>query len=558
MHGKFSVDFVVPKVQRGDVIVTATNAVAESASAMFTVINTPPVATDVQTITEEDTATDITLTASDKNGDPLTFAIHENPHGGVLSGSPSRGTVTYAPNSNFSGPDSFTFKASDGSADSNTATVTITVGSSNDPPMTADQSVTVNEDEQTSIALAASDPDNDPLTFSVVAGPSRGALTGSGSNLAYKPQDNYFGYDSFTFKANDGRLDSNVSVVNIFVAAVDDPPSVGSVSATIIEGHSAAVTLTANDVDSDSVVFAISGAPDHGRLDAVMQTGLMSATVVYHPNPDYSGSDSFTFKASDGSLDSSVATASLAIEAAASPPQNVPPAPAPAPVPIREEPQPPSSRQVDLSDTLATQDTVSPDATIVPSAPAEPETPQAEIASATGNENPPASLPSMWLVTGALVGTGAVGAFLAYRRIRAQKPAEVQKEPTVPPQPEPATHQTAVMNEARRVFSLLSDERSKAARNHVFEVAFAGAPADARYESNRALLKEQFGQISRSVMSDPLLNAMFLDSFAEVAIKVWRALAKEEPGSPDLEPVAALGREAEKYWAEHDREPIVI
>lgn len=654
MNGRFDdVDFDVPKIPRGDVVVTATNSVGDSASATFTVINTPPVAADAQVTAEEDTATAIALAASDENGDPLTFAILENPHGGVISGSASEGAVTYTPNSNFSGPDSFTFKASDGSADSNTATVSITVGTANDPPVTADQGVTVNEDEQTSIALAASDSDGDPLTFSVVSGPSHGALTGSAPNLAYKPQDNYFGSDSFTFKANDSRADSNISTVNIAVAAVDDPPSAGSASATLVEDYSTTVTLTANDPDSNSVVFAISSPPDHGRLDALTQTSSMSATVTYHPNPDYSGSDSFTFtandgtlgsnvataaitvspvndapvlsdlsqslnqgsatltltgtdpdttalafsivrgptkgtlgavantgshtatvvytpydgqsgpdsfmfKASDGSLDSNVATASLTINAAAPPPQNTPPAPVPAPNPSPEEPQSPSRRQVDVSDTLAVQDSASSDATIVPSTPAEPATPQAEITSGSENENPPASIPSMWLVVGAIAGVGAAGAFLAYRRFWAQKPLEVPEQPVAPDPPGPAIHQTAVMNEARRIFSLLGDERSKAARKQVFDVAFAGAPANTRYESDRALLKEHFGQISQSVMSDPLLNAMFMDSFAEVAIKVWRALAKEEPGNPDLEPVAALGREAEKYWAEHDRGPIVV
>jgi hypothetical protein len=164
----------------------------------------------------------------------------------------------------------------------------------------------------------------------------------------------------------------------------------------------------------------------------------------------------------------------------------------------------------------------------------------------------------VWLLSGVIAAAGAAGAFLAYRRPWAQKPAE-NPEPPSPPSPRGSSlQQTAVMKEAHRIFSMLGDERSKAAREHVYEVAFAGAPAGADYESDRELLKQQFTQISGAVMSDPLLNAMFMDSFAEVAIKVWRALAKGSPGDPGLEPVELLGKEAEKYWAEHDREPIVV
>jgi PKD repeat protein len=95
--------------------------------------NTPPVAEDQSVTTDEDTSCGITLTATDADGDALTYAIVDGPANGSLTGDAP--DLTYAPNADFSGEDSFTFKANDGEADSNIATVTITVIEINDPPV---------------------------------------------------------------------------------------------------------------------------------------------------------------------------------------------------------------------------------------------------------------------------------------------------------------------------------------------------------------------------------------------------------------------------------------
>ena len=119
--------------------------------------------------------------------------------------------LTYTPKANYYGSDSFTFKANDGVADSNTATVSIKVDSVNDKPVVSGQSLSVNEDETVTITLQGSDEDKDDLTFTVLSQPKNGALSGTGANLTYTPKANYYGSDSFTFKANDGVADSNTA-----------------------------------------------------------------------------------------------------------------------------------------------------------------------------------------------------------------------------------------------------------------------------------------------------------------------------------------------------------
>src|SRR5205807_5061358 len=104
-------------------------------------------------------------------------------------------------------PDSFTFKANDGTVDSSAATVSLTVTAVNDAPVAADQAVTTAEDTAKAIVLTASDVEGDPLTYAIVAGPAHGTLSGVAPTVTYTPAANYNGADSFTFKANDGTVD---------------------------------------------------------------------------------------------------------------------------------------------------------------------------------------------------------------------------------------------------------------------------------------------------------------------------------------------------------------
>ena len=95
-------------------------------------VNDPPAADDEVATTDEDTPVDITLAATDAEGDALTYTIVSGPQHGTLSGTGA--TRTYVPDPDYNGLDSFAFKANDGAADSNTATVVITVNPVNDAP----------------------------------------------------------------------------------------------------------------------------------------------------------------------------------------------------------------------------------------------------------------------------------------------------------------------------------------------------------------------------------------------------------------------------------------
>src|SRR5207302_316194 len=147
--------------------------------------------------------------------DPLTATVVSGPTHGTLTLN-MNGGFTYTPAPNYNGADSFTYKAHDGAADSDVATVSITVNPVNDAPVAVNDSYSTNEDTTLMMAapaLLANDPavDLDPLTAIVVSGPTHGTLTlNTNGSLSYTPAANYSGTDSFTYKANDGTANSNV------------------------------------------------------------------------------------------------------------------------------------------------------------------------------------------------------------------------------------------------------------------------------------------------------------------------------------------------------------
>ena len=271
------------------------------------------VATAQSRTTAEDTAVQITLAGTDADGDALTYAIATQPAHGTLS-SVVGDKVTYTPDANYSGPDSFTFKASDASASSAAATVSLTVTAANDAPTASAQSRTTAEDTAVQITLAGTDADGDTLTYAIATQPAHGTLSSVvGDKVTYTPDANYSGPDSFTFKASDASASSAPATVSLTVTAANDAPTASAQSRTTAEDTAVQITLAGTDADGDTLTYATATQPAHGTLSSVV-----GDKVTYTPDANYSGPDSFTFKASDASASSAPATVSLTVTAAAS------------------------------------------------------------------------------------------------------------------------------------------------------------------------------------------------------------------------------------------------
>jgi hypothetical protein len=176
---------------------------------------------NMQVTVQEDTNIVITLSASDEDSSSLTFQIVSPPLYGTLGEikpyDESSAHVTYSPSANFNGTDSFAAKASDTRYESETATITITVLPVQDKPVAHDAQSTTKQGQPLSVSLTGSDPDGDALTYTLESRPTHGTLVGSPPDLTYLPSDDYRGWDSFTFKVNDGTVDSNVARIEIKV-----------------------------------------------------------------------------------------------------------------------------------------------------------------------------------------------------------------------------------------------------------------------------------------------------------------------------------------------------
>lgn len=270
----------------------------------------------------------------DLDVDPLTAVLVSGPVNGVLALN-ADGSFVYTPNTEFHGIDSFTYRASDGAANSTIATATINVLSVNDAPTANNDTYNVNEDQSLTVPVAGalgndSDVDGDPITAALVSGPSRGALTFNvDGSFSYTPNANFQGIDSFTYRADDGTA-SQLATVTINVNPVNDPPTATDGSFAIDNDQTlvlAAPGLLASavDIDADLLALTIVTLPANGTL-----AWNADGSITYTPDATFNGTDVFTYTASDGGLVSNLATVTIDVRSAIVPlpPSAVVPTPA--------------------------------------------------------------------------------------------------------------------------------------------------------------------------------------------------------------------------------------
>ncbi|MDQ7744962.1 tandem-95 repeat protein [Hydrogenophaga pseudoflava] len=299
-----------------------------------TPVNDPPVPGDAtdpdwnatdgryEVSTPEDTPRTGVITATDLDADTLGFTEQTGPAHGSLALDPDTGDWTYTPDADYVGNDSFVVSVSDGHGGSVDVTVLVTVTPVNDPPVPGDAldpdwnatdgryEVSTPEDTPRTGAITATDLDADTLGFTEQTGPAHGSLTLDASTGAwtYTPDADYVGSDSFVVTVSDGHGGSVDVTVLVTVTPVNDPPVPGDATdpdwdatdgryeVSTPEDTPRNGTISASDLDADTLSFTEQTGPAHGSLTLDSATGAWT----YTPDADYVGNDSFVVTVSDG------------------------------------------------------------------------------------------------------------------------------------------------------------------------------------------------------------------------------------------------------------------
>jgi hypothetical protein len=307
---------------------TANGSITAKNIALYWYDVPPTAVNDTYTATEDiELPLGVSVLANDTdpdtaNGD-LTAKVITNPAHGTLTAFNADGSFSYKPAANYNGTDTFDYQACDSASCSNTATVTINIGSVPDAPVITETGpITVEMDENGTptpfaLMLNATDVDTAPasLTWSIstIAQHGTASATGTGTSKAvsYTPTLNYYGTDSFAVQVSDGSSAKTITV-NVNIRHQNHAP-VAVTDGIYNTNEDTALTFTgsvlSNDGDADSLdtLTAVkSGDPAHGtvKLNA-------DGSFMYTPAPNYYGADSFTYKAFDKLAYSNSATVNI-------------------------------------------------------------------------------------------------------------------------------------------------------------------------------------------------------------------------------------------------------
>ncbi|MDM8521775.1 tandem-95 repeat protein [Desulfococcaceae bacterium HSG8] len=255
---------------------------------------------------------------TDADGDPLTaIKVSDPAHGSVsLSGN---GSFTYTPAAGYYGGDSFTYKANDGTDDSNVVTVSLSVTPVNDPPVITAQAAPLETPEDTAVTLAAShvtvtDPDSTVFSLSAAEGSN---YTFSGNTVT--PSLNFTGTLTVPVTVSDGTNTSDPWNLSVTVTPVNDVPVITG-QADLSTAEDTALTLAAshlviNDPDSSAFTLTVQAGANHT---------VSESTVT--PAPDFSGTLTVPVKVNDGAADSGIYNVSITVTAVDDPPLVINPA----------------------------------------------------------------------------------------------------------------------------------------------------------------------------------------------------------------------------------------
>ncbi len=267
--------------------------------------NDAPVATtDYVTATEDTTNViiNVQVNDTDADGDVLTTSIVTAPSNGTAT-VVNNDSITYTPNTNFSGKDTIIYQVADPSGASGPDTIFITVANTNDAPIAATDYVSVAEDTTNviiDVQVNDTDADGDVLTTSIVTAPSNGTATVvNNDSITYTPNANFSGKDTIIYQVADPSGASGQDTIFITVVNTNDAPIAATDYVSVAEDTTnVIIDVQVNDTDADGDVLTTSiiTAPSNGTA-----TVANNDSITYTPNANFSGKDTIIYKVTDPS-----------------------------------------------------------------------------------------------------------------------------------------------------------------------------------------------------------------------------------------------------------------
>jgi|CXWL01.1.fsa_nt_gi VCBS repeat-containing protein len=250
---------------------------------------------------------------SDPQNNPLTALPDTNVTHGTLVLN-ADGSLSYTPDNNYHGNDSFTYKATDGTNLSGAVTVVLTINPINDAPVAQADTATVSISASTAIPVLVndSDPENSPLTPVIDSIPVNGTVSVNlDGTILYTHNGSQTVSDSFTYHVTDGDLSSNTVTVDLTVT----PVTLGALpdSYNIAEDNALNVPapgVLSNDSPSTGLSMQLVSGPAHAASFSANADGSFS----YTPVADFGGTDSFIYKASDGAALTDNTTVTITVD----------------------------------------------------------------------------------------------------------------------------------------------------------------------------------------------------------------------------------------------------
>lgn len=254
--------------------------------------NNAPDLEDTLIVTAVNQSVDWNIEAEDVDEDSFVFSIKEAPELGILTLEGEM--LNYEPEFDFKGTVEARIDATDSQGATTTALFTIEITDENTAPEVTDQGIEIFGNKPETFDLDIEDRENNPVTVEWIALPENGTLSGEPPHITYHPFEDFFGFDRLQYIARDGEFESKLATVVIEVQHPNHKPTGTNQAVRLQVNQQKTFQLDVEDEDEDLLHRVILEGPDHGTL-----SGLES-TLVYTPEPNYIGTDDFTWRVWDG------------------------------------------------------------------------------------------------------------------------------------------------------------------------------------------------------------------------------------------------------------------